>query len=333
MIRRTGATIVVTSLILVYICVYPVAAQAQGIDYPLDVMSGLVSTVGARDWRYTIGFKKFFNSYTSYQFPNPFPPEQDPLSRLEFPIDQWFFGGDYIYDAWTWSASLDLWTNINKNSRAPMQDSDWDQANQPDQKSVFSESKCKLKRSWLGDLKFLIKPQVSFFRTLRPIFGVRYQTFSFVTHDGNQISLDGYNMDLPGEGIEFDQSFYQYYVGGQINTTLKTAGLARYVSGLGIGLVLDYALVSAKNQDLHLLREGERITTEITKGHCWHAEATASLPLRDNIRLQLDVDFKRIITNGDHQLTNSFLDVDFGFNGSRVWSDQLSAAAVGELIF
>ncbi|MGC8657700.1 MAG: omptin family outer membrane protease [Desulfomonilaceae bacterium] len=333
MICRVRTAIVATILIVVYICAYPLAAQAQGLNDPLDTMSGLVSTVGAKDWRYTIGFKKFFNSYTSYQFPNPFPPEQDPLSRLEFPIDQWFFGGAYIYNAWTWSASLDIWTNINKDSRSQMQDSDWDQENLPGQKSIFSESKCRLKRSWLGDLKFLLKPEVQLFKIVRPIFGVRYQTFSFVTHDGNQDSIDGYSVDLPGEGIEFDQSFYQYYVGGQLNTTLNNVVFSRLLTGLDIGLVVDYALVSAKNQDLHLLREGERITTEITNGHCWHAQATASFPMRDNIRMRLDVDFKRIVTNGDHQLTNSFFNVDFSFNGSRVWSDQLSAAATAELIF
>ncbi|MGO8878551.1 MAG: omptin family outer membrane protease [Desulfomonilaceae bacterium] len=332
MIFRIGAAILATALIFIYSCAQPFPATAQYTD-PLDVASDLVSRVKAANWQYSIGVKKFFNSYTSYQFPNPFPPKQDPLSRLEFPIDQWFFGGDYIYNSSYWSALLDTWVNINQEGRARMQDSDWDQENVPSQKSVFSESKCQLKRSWLVDLKILFNPDVSFFKIVHPVVGARYQTFSFVTHDGYQVGLDGYNTDLPGEGIEFDQTFYQYYLGALINTKVNTSGIFRSLPTTDLTVTLDYALVLAKNQDLHLLREGERITNESTSGHCWHAEATASFLIRQNIKGLIDLDFKRIITNGGHQLTNSFFSVDFSFDGSRVWSDQLSIAASAELIF
>ncbi|MGC8602307.1 MAG: omptin family outer membrane protease [Desulfomonilaceae bacterium] len=332
MICRVGAAIMATTLIFIYSCVYPFLAEAESAD-PLDLASDLISNVRAENWQYTIGVKKFFNSYTSYQFPNPFPPKQNPLSRLEFPIDQWFFGGDYIYGASSWSAQLDTWVNINHEGRAKMQDSDWDQENQPTQKSVFSQSKCRLKRSWLVDLKIVIKPDVSFFKTLHPILGARYQTFSFITHDGYQGTLDGYDMDLPGEGIQFDQTFYHYYLGGEINTVVNTAGMFRSLPTTDLVLTVDYALVTAKNQDIHLLREGERITNENTNGHCWHAEATVLFPIRHNIKGEIDIDFKRIVTNGNHQLTNSFFNVDFSFNGSRVWSDQLSISALTEIVF
>ncbi len=332
MISRIGAAILATILIFIYSCAQPFPAAAQYAD-PLDMASDLVSRVRAANWQYSIGVKKFFNSYTSYQFPNPFPPEQNPLSRLEFPIDQWFYGGDYIYNSSFWTAQLDAWGNINQEGRANMQDSDWDQEDQPSQKSVFSESKSKLKRSWLIDFRILFKPDISLFRIVQPVVGTRYQTFSFVTHDGYQGSLDGYNTALPGEGIEFDQTFYQYYLGALINTKVNTAGIFRSLPTTDLTVTLDYAVVTAKNQDLHLLREGERITNENTSGHCWHAEATASLMIRQNIKALIDVDFKRIITNGGHQLTNSFFSVDFSFSGSRVWSDQLSVAASAELIF
>jgi len=36
-----------------------------------------------------VGLRKYFNSFTSWQFPN-FQGPQDPLSRLEYPWDQTF---------------------------------------------------------------------------------------------------------------------------------------------------------------------------------------------------------------------------------------------------
>ncbi len=157
MVNRLGVVIWATAVILSYTLFVapPVAAQSPS---PLDVVSDLVSEVRAPDWRYSIGVKKFFNSFTSYQFPNPFPPNQDPLSRLEFPIDQWFFGGDYEYLSRFWSARFESWVNINKESRSRMQDSDWDHEDLPFQKTIFSESNCRLNSGWLLDLRILLEP-------------------------------------------------------------------------------------------------------------------------------------------------------------------------------
>ncbi len=64
----------------------------------------------------SFGMKKFFNSYTSYQFPNPFPPYQDPLSRLEFPLDQWFAGIKSEYSGGWWALMGEAWTNVSRQS-------------------------------------------------------------------------------------------------------------------------------------------------------------------------------------------------------------------------
>jgi hypothetical protein len=332
MVNRLGVVIWATAVMLSYalFVAAPVAAQSPS---PLDVVSDIVSEVRAPDWRYSIGVKKFFNSFTSYQFPNPFPPNQDPLSRLEFPIDQWFFGGDYEYLTRFWSARFESWVNINKESRSRMQDSDWDHEDLPFQKTIFSESNCRLNSGWLFDLRILLNPELSIFKTARPTMGVRYQTFSFTTHDGYQVSLDGSSTDLTGDGIDFNQTFYQYYLGLAIQTQLNTSGIFRRFPTTDLEVAVDYALVTAKNQDLHLLRSGQRITVENTSGHCWHLGATASWNMRRNLKAMIDVDFKRIVTNGGHQLTNSLFNVDFSFDGSKVWSDQFSVTASTELIF
>ena len=72
-----------------------------------------------------MGVRKLINSFTSYQFPNPYPPNQDPLSRLEFPLDQWFVGMRGLYSR-KWAALLaEAWTNVSQESALQMQDSDW----------------------------------------------------------------------------------------------------------------------------------------------------------------------------------------------------------------
>ena len=332
MVCRIGVVVLATALIYLCSVLLPPTAVAM-FDEVLDTTSDLVSGVGAKNWQYDMGIKKFVNSYTSYQFPNPFPPNQDPLSRLEFPIDQWFLGGEYDYIARNWSLEFQSWMNLNEESRTMMQDSDWDNENQPFQKTVFSESKCRLNSGWLFDLKLVLKPEWSIFRTLLPIGGLRYQSFSFTTHDGSQVGLDGHSLDLPGDGINFDQTFYHGYLGMEVNTKLNTSGVFRSVPSMDLKVSMDYGLATARNEDLHLLRSGRRITNENTSGHCWHAEATASFYARRNIKGLLNADFKRIITNGGHQLTNSVFNIDFSFDGAMVWSDQLSVTAATEFIF
>lgn len=332
MVCRTGVAILATTLIYLCSALIPPTSHAT-VDDLLDSASGLVSSVGARNWQYDVGVKKFFNSYTSYQFPNPFPPNQDPLSRLEFPIDQWFFGGEYDYLSRNWSMHFQSWVNLNEEARGLMQDSDWDEETQPFRKTVFSESRCRLNSGWLFDLKFVIKPEWSIFRTLLPVCGLRYQRFYFTTHDGYQVDLSGHAMDLSGDGINFEQIFYHGFLGAEMDTKLNTSGLSRSIPHVNLNISADYALVTARNEDLHLLRRGRRITRENTRGHCWHAEATASFFVRHNIKALLNADFKRIVTDGGHQLTNSVFNIDFSFDGARVWSDQLSITAATELIF
>jgi len=280
-----------------------------------------------------MGLKKFINSFTSYQFPNPFPPQQDPLSRLEFPIDQWFMGLATSYAASSFLLAGECWLNVTRESAFKMLDSDWTDEAQPSQKTVFSESQCRLDKGLLFDAK--IAPAISadpswFFR---PVAGWRYQYFRFTTHDGYQWDLDGDQMELPGDGIVFEQTFNHLYVGGLFNFSVAAARFISSTALVKFEIQLDYAEVSARNEDLHLLRAGHRVTVERTRGHCWHASLSARLISGSNLGARIEADFKRVLTRGGHQLTNPLFNLDFSFDGAKVWSDQASIAAVGEYRF
>ncbi|MFH1118100.1 MAG: omptin family outer membrane protease [Pseudomonadota bacterium] len=277
--------------------------------------------------------KKYVNSFTSYQFPNPFDPGQDPLSRLEFPIDQWFAGVQSCYFAPDWYLVSQFWTNVNRESRFPMQDSDWDDETQPFQKTIFSASRNRLNRSYLVDIGLAVALPVVRPVNLRPVFGCRYQYFDFTTHDGEQMTLAGDVADLPGDGIDFRQTFHHWYLGACLNTAVDLVRFTGTSMPVLVDVQFDYAIVNAKNEDLHLLRMGDRVTEENTRGHCWHLAVGLSVLVSNTLTARIEGDFKRLMTDGAHRLTNPVFDLDFSFEGSHVWSDQASVSAVGELSF
>ncbi len=279
-----------------------------------------------------LGVRKLANSFTSYQFPNPFPPNQDPLSRLEFPIDQWFVGIKAGYSLGCLSLLAEGWTNVNQESGFQMQDSDWDDDQNPSQKTIFSESKCTLNGGYMADIGLAIGRGCNPV-SIRPIAGCRFQYFDFTTHDGIQMDANGNVADLPGKGIKFQQSYQHYFLGGIFKGQLGTFRSPCYSRALLLTVQGDAAVVDGRNEDRHLLRAGDRVTEERTKGYCWHVALGTSLDLSNLLRLRLEGDFKRITTTGSHNLSNPAFNIDFSFDGAKAWSDQASITAMGELRF
>ncbi len=212
-----------------------------------------------------------------------------------------------------------------------MQDSDWDDDANPSQKTIFSESSCRLNRGVIVDLAASLGNPVARFFNLRPILGYRYELLLFTTYDGYQTELGGQAMDLPGDGIEFRQTFSHFYFGGKLYRDLILPMPQIGPTTLRLLFQLDYALIQGKNEDFHLLRIGNRVTEQNTSGHCWHLLAALGLYGREAFATRIEMDLKRSITHGGHQLTNSFFALNFSFDGSRVWSDQVSLSAVVEI--
>ncbi len=281
----------------------------------------------------SLGMRKFINSFTSYQFANPFPPNQDPLSRLEFPIDQWFLGLTAKYVAQSWSVQAQGWVNVNRESGLKMQDSDWDDDANPSQKTIFSESACRLNKGLLFDTYLAVRIPWQRFGKVRPLVGYRYQYFAFTTHDGAQAALGAGVMDLPGDGIDFNQLFNHFYFGGVVSISFEPTIILSNLPRVDLECQVDYALITAKNEDFHLLRTGDRVTLENTRGHCWHVMVSAGFFKRGALSARVEADFKRLMTDGDHLLRNSLFNLNFSFDGSRVWSDQASISALGEFVF
>ncbi len=328
--------VVAAFVVLASCCFVPAHGRAAGLSSLLGgfYASEAVNAVNSSPRMVpAIGIKKFINSYTSYQFSNPLPPFQDPLSRLEFPIDQWFLGLSGKYETRLWAARAEGWVNLSRESGLKMQDSDWDDDADPTQKTIFSESACRLNKGLLFDTYLAISMPWTVFSSVKPLLGYRYQYFYFTTHDGAQADLAGNVLDLPGDGIDFKQTFNHVYFGGVFNTSFNLGPTSSIFPTLDLELEVDYALIHAKNEDLHLLRIGDRVTTENTGGHCWHFYVSMGLFRKGVLSAGVEGDFKRLLTDGDHNLSNSLFQLNLSFNGSKVWSDQASIAAYGQIVF
>ena len=268
----------------------------------------------------------FFDSHTSFEFGNPFPPYQAPLSRLEFPLNSWWGGVELRLSYPRFSIGGEALTNAFGDAQGRFKDSDWDDSAAPALKTIYSESSCRMEPSYM--IKTDIDPEVSDWLelpqwfSLRPVVGFRYQNFHIVTHDGIQYEPFAGKLPvaLPGNGIRFKQTYWQYFMGIRSNIDI---GQFTNISSLRLLLQLDWAYVEGSNEDHHLLRTGNRYTYESTYGDAWHASIGLKKGLTDNLILGFELDYLRISTTGSHRLVNDSFGIDFGFShGVKVWSDQ-----------
>lgn len=276
----------------------------------------------------TLGIEvdRFVGSHTSYEFGNPFPPRQAPLSRLEFPLDSWWGGADLRASLPRFSAGVKILTNLSQEADGHMKDSDWDDEEDPGMKTIYSESQCSIKPSYLlvadVDLKVSDWLGLPDWFDPRPVVGFRRQDFNFVTHDGTQWDLTGETdpIPLPGDSLRFQQIYSQVFLGLRAAFDL---GAFAGVRNLTARLQCDWAYVDGHNEDHHLLRAGRRYTYEDTHGDAWHGSFGIEAEPVEHLKIAFEGDFLAISTRGTHRLVNDLFDIDFSWsNGVRAWSDQ-----------
>ncbi len=299
------------------------------------VMCGTVFAAGIEDrqaavrpWSVSLQTRYFFQSRTSYEFGNPFPPHQAPLSRLEFPLDSWWAGASMRREFSRFSAGVEFFRNLSDEARGVMMDSDWDDAAQPALKTIYSESSCRMEPSYRvradADLKISDWIGLPGWLDLRPLAGLAWQRFTLVTHDGFQSEIGKGTELLPGDGIRFEQTYWQFFTG--LKTTFEL-GKPFHLTRLAFTMQGDWAYVAGSNEDHHLLRTGNRITREKTTGDAWHALVNLKIGFTQNLSANIGAEYLRIKSTGSHNLTNNLFGIDFTFDhGVKVWSEQWSVS-------
>lgn len=100
----------------------------------------------------------------------------------------------YAEPRYSWR--LELMTNISRDTDSGrMRDSDWENTAQPGVKTTYSESHARLKPSLTldGSVDYGLHQHLELPRglDLRPLIGLRYQRYTFVSYDGEQVSRAG----------------------------------------------------------------------------------------------------------------------------------------------
>ncbi len=294
---------------------------------------------GPAQWSVAAKAKFLADAHTSYEFGNPLSPGQVPLSRLEFPLQSWWGGLGVARRGGRWWFDLELYTNLTGELPGLMKDSDWDDEESPSTRTIYSESSCRMRRSYIGEASLGLEVAdwlgLPSRLSLGPVTGVRHQYFDLVTHDGTQWQAGGADgtaeTPLPGDGIAFDQTYWQYFLGLRATLDLQPRPDAPV---LELSLQGDWAYVDAHNEDHHLLREGNRRTIENTRGDAWHLGLGLRAGLGRDWVLGLAAEYLKIHTTGSHQLLNNALDLDHTFDrGVTVWSEQISFTLSLEYLF
>lgn len=318
------------------------ALDARAQTTPPTAAMGQENASGGDRWFLTPKIKRLFRSHTSYQFGNPYQAQLNPLSRLEFPLNSWWGGVNFGVEGPRYRLELEFLASLpGQDDIGVMRDSDWEDEQRPKVTTIYSETTAELKESFMldGKFSFSLREEVSApcWLDLRPLVGVRWQKFVFVTRDGVQQNMDDDGQwrfqPLTGETIWFRQQYVHAYAGLMLTADLARLGLGQPGRGWRASLQADLAHVWGENRDRHLLR-GNRVTTERTQGYAWHAALSLRAPLGDWGALVMSADYMYIYTSGEHTLDHPEYDIDYTFDyGVKVWSQQMGISLALEIPF
>lgn len=299
----------------------------------------VASPSSASDWQISVKQKTLVNSHTSYEFGNPLPPYQQPLSRLEFPIDSVWAGVELRKQFSRVSVGAGFLTTFTDQESGRFKDSDWDDDTAPTRLSIHSESACRLNPSYQVeadiDLQVADLLHLPHGFDFRPVAGFRWQQFSLVAHDGTQYdyTTPGLPPDvqsLNGDAIDFEQNWYQYFAGVRLGYEWQRLS---WLERLKLQTQLDWSYVMGSNWDHHLLRAGTRITEEQTDGNGWHASVGLLFGLRPGLDLGIDADYLKLDTSGTHTWRDDAYPTETWSNGVRGWSEQYGVTVRAQFRF
>jgi hypothetical protein len=303
---------------------------------------GPAAPLGDDHWFLAPKVKRLVRSYTSFQFGNPLQHQLNPLSRLEFPLNSWWGGVNLGVEGPRYRLEVELLAALpGQDDIGVMRDSDWEEPDHPQVTTTYSETTVKLKDSFNLDGRFSmsLRNELSTpaWLDLRPLFGVRWQRYVFVTRDGVQQTLENDGSwsyePLRGETLWFRQQYLHAYLGLMLTADLGRLGLGKPGHGWRVSLQGDLAHVWGENRDRHLLRQ-DRVTTERTEGYAWHAALNLRAPLGGWGALVMSADYMYIQTKGDHTLDYPSRGINYTFDyGVKVWSQQIGLSLSLEVPF
>ena len=283
-----------------------------------------------KNWELGIGLERFIASNTSYEIGDPAAPFTKPLSRLEFPVDTWWWNFDARRTCPRWSIGARAGFSANRNSNDWMTDSDWATTSSGmNMLTTFSNNYCDVRGAFLfgGDVDVNISDWLrlppSF--ELRPLFTFQYQRYSLMTHDGVQWNYDaGNSQPLNGDCISFRQDWYTYMIGlrGSYNVKMSK-NMAIKIKGEA-----DWGPAFGYNADHHEQRAGDLWGYINSSGDAFYFLTGLDMIVSKTITIGVDVDYLGIRTSGTIHDVNQPEGRDVWWSDDvKAWSDQLGLKA------
>ncbi len=299
---------------------------APAVEVPADTRLWTPGRVLERAWTIDYQFRSIGGSKTVYEFGTRDPPPAGwaPLSRLVFPVNGPWHGLKVGLRRPRWNAHFEWLTPMSGDIQGDLEDYDW----------VYRDGGYThlgiMHQRWIEGQMIDLGLEVRMWEhcfdlpvDFWPTAGFRWQRFYIMAYD--LVQLKEWDVWVPnpytydGDVLTLDQQYYLIYIGGQLRSVLKFAGILP----IAVTLAADWANAQAYNVDHHLLREGDRYTTESTHGDSWHVALTAEAPITKRITVGCQVDYLQIRTHGRHHMWNDPLRIDATWdNGVRVWSNQ-----------
>jgi len=281
-----------------------------------------------RNWELKPEIKYFFASDTAYQFGDMnVEPADKPLSRLEFPLNTIWLGGELRRNFPRCSIGLNALTSVARNTFGRFKDSDWTNPDDPDERTIFSTASCRLEYGIMlgGDIDLKVNDWLKLPRylDLRPLIGIQWQEFSFMAHDGLQYEYNPPEPEipLPGDTLHFKQDYWQYLIGLRGSWDM---GRPFNLPPLKALSEVHWSYVTASNEDQHLLRRGLRFTFEDTVGWGFYVSTGLKATLTKNITVGASIDYLIMRTTGTHRWYHELYEVDETWSKAvKVWSDQV----------
>ena len=306
------------TLLLVSTLIIPIL-PANAADVP-------VRTSPDRNWEFRTDIKYFFASNTSYEFGDTEVDPDKPLSRLEFPLNTIYMGGELRRNFSRGSIGCHALTSVMRNTYGRFKDSDWLYPANPEERTVFSKASSRMESGNIigGDIDLKIGDWLKLPKCLdvRPLIGLQWQQFNIMAHDGLQYEYNPVapDMPLPGNTLHFRQDYWEYFLGMRgawdMGRPLKLPPIKALAE-------VHWSYVTGDNEDHHLLREGNRYTFEKTAGWGFYVSTGLKADLTRNLTLGASIDYLLIRTTGTHRLYNELLGEELTWSKAvRVWSDQ-----------
>jgi hypothetical protein len=292
--------------------------------------------------------RRFGTAYTSYEFGDPDPAGANPLSQLKFPLNSTWNGVELGLEEPRWAVRAEWLTPFGRRIDGLLEDRDWlwQYAGLP--LSAIPTDLGVTSQRWINGQTADVGLEIKLWEgrmglplSVWPVGGFRWQKFEIMAFDLTQlVGFDSRTYQFvplvppvptAGDVIRFRQEYYHYYVGGQLRLDLEFPWL---IPDIRLTFQGDWASVQAFNFDHHLLREGDFIIKEDTRGDAWHLGLSGEVLFTDHFTVGIEGEYTQIRTSGSHHFINEPLGIDQTWTrGVHVWSNQTAVTFFMRLRF